>query len=46
MAVIFPGNEAAKSVYARLGMKAQRRSIHAYDQYLPYYVIDQGDFRY
>ena len=43
LAVVLPGNDAARRVYIRLGMRA-RGKVHAYDQYLPYFSLYQGDF--
>ena len=43
VAVVLPGNNAAKRLYARLGMRSQGKT-HAYDAHLPFYTLHQGDF--
>ena len=46
LGVVLPENKGVKRVYNRLGMRPQRRDVHAYDMYLPCYSIRQGDFAY
>jgi hypothetical protein len=46
LGVVLPDHTGVKRVYNRLGMRPQRRDIHAYDMYLRCYAIRQGDFSY
>jgi len=43
VAVVLPGNSPARPVYRRLGMR-QRGKTHAYNEYLPFFVLNRGDF--
>jgi ribosomal-protein-alanine N-acetyltransferase len=45
LAVVLPENTAVRRVYERLGMRPGPQ-LHVYDQHLPGYVIQQGDFLY
>jgi ribosomal-protein-alanine N-acetyltransferase len=43
VAVVLSGNTPARRTYHRLGMRSQGK-IHAYEEYLPFFTMNRGDF--